>query len=233
MSARYDAVADFYVEGFSDDYGDDLSVALFELVGPVREVQVLDVACGHGRMSRELARRGAQVTAIDISAALIARARDIDRDEPLDIEYLVGDASSPDALEGRAFDVAVCSMGLSDIDDLHGVLATVARVLSSGGQLVISMLHPCFPGGEGVSSAWPSTKTYYDEGWWRADGKASSLRRQVGANHRMLSTYLNAFTRAGLRIDELREPLPTREWREGRPDAARYPVFLVARLVRE
>ena len=47
---------------------------------------------------------------------------------------------------GETFDGVVCNYGLSDIDDLDGVLATVSRVLTPAGWFVFSILHPCFPG---------------------------------------------------------------------------------------
>jgi 2-polyprenyl-3-methyl-5-hydroxy-6-metoxy-1,4-benzoquinol methylase len=68
--ARYDAVADFYVSGF-DSADDPASAALLDLLGPVAGLRVLDAACGHGRITRELARRGADVVGIDISGNLI------------------------------------------------------------------------------------------------------------------------------------------------------------------
>jgi DNA-binding HxlR family transcriptional regulator len=37
-------------------------------------------------------------------------------------------------------------------------------------------------------------------------GTASSLRRQVSANHRTLSTYLNTLSRDGLLLTEVSEP---------------------------
>jgi hypothetical protein len=49
--ARYDAVADFYANGF-DSTDDSVSVALLDLLGPVAGRHVLDVACGHGRLLR-------------------------------------------------------------------------------------------------------------------------------------------------------------------------------------
>ena len=97
---------------------------------------------------------------------------------------------------------------------------------------MFSLLHPCFAGGQNVSGSWPSSGSYHDEGWWVADGELSSLRRQVGANHRTLSTYVNTLRSHGLVIDRLAEPHPPKEWREERPDAARFPVFLVAQAAR-
>jgi 2-polyprenyl-3-methyl-5-hydroxy-6-metoxy-1,4-benzoquinol methylase len=60
VQARYDAVAEFCIEGF-DSIDDPASRALLDPFGPVAGLRVLDVACGHGRITRELARRGATV----------------------------------------------------------------------------------------------------------------------------------------------------------------------------
>jgi SAM-dependent methyltransferase len=117
-TARYDSVAEFYEAGWRDQYDDAVSVALFNLLEPLRAAQVLDLACGHGRISRELARRGAQVVGLDLSGAMLDRARAIEAREGLEIRYVQGDAASPSVLEGEAFDTVVCSFGLSDIDDL-------------------------------------------------------------------------------------------------------------------
>ena len=64
-----------------------------------------------------------------------------------------------------------------------------------------------------------------------AENLATYLRRQVGANHRMLSTYLSTLRRHGLWLDQVTEPLPEPDWDQAH-DADRKPVFLVARLVK-
>jgi ubiquinone/menaquinone biosynthesis C-methylase UbiE len=233
MTARYDAVADFYEAGFSDT-ADPVVAALLDLLGSPAGLRVLDIACGHGRVTRELARRGAAVMGVDLSRALLDRAEAVEDAEPLGVRYVHGDAASVPGVPDAAFDAVVCNFGLSDIDDLDGALATVQRVLRLGGAFVFSILHPCFPGAATVSGAWPSTGRYYDEGYWVADGTSSSLRRQVGANHRMLSTYFNALSRNGLRLMTMSEPAPAIEWATNdRRDAARFPVYLVARCSKE
>jgi SAM-dependent methyltransferase len=229
-TARYDEIADFYEAGWGDRYDDAVSVALFDLLQPLNVgTRVLDLACGHGRISRELARRGALVVGVDLSSALLERARELDVGDGVPIRYVHGDAASSSILAGEVFDAVVCSFGLADIDDLEGVVATVARVLAPGGRFVFSLLHPCFAGGTEVSASWPSSASYYVEGWWLADGAQSSLRRQVGTNHRMLSTYVNTLRRHGFVLDSLAEPGPPAEWAARRADAAILPVFLVAR----
>jgi SAM-dependent methyltransferase len=228
--ARYDAVADFYIRGF-DSTDDSVAVSLLELVGPVDGLRVLDVACGHGRLTRELARRGGDVAGIDISGNLIGKAREIEQSEQLGIRYVHADVTSPELLRGGEFDCVTCSFGLSDIDDLDGAISAVSAALRPGGSFVFSILHPCFSGGKDVSGSWPSTGSYYDEGHWTAQDALSALRRQVGANHRMLSTYLGAFRRYDLWLDRIAEPLPAQDWDQAH-DADRKPVFLVARLIK-
>lgn len=230
--ARYDDVAEFYAEGWTDALGDSVSASLFGLLGPVAGLRVLEIACGHGRISRELARRGGHVVGADISQALIAKAAAAEQERSLGIRYVRADVAAAGFLDRDTFDVVVCNFGLSDIDDLEGAVRNVSCVLHAGGVFVCSLLHPCFPGGQGVSGSWPVTGTYHDEGWWRADDGLSSLRRQVGANHRTLTTYFNTFRRHGLWLDEVAESMPDAGWAAGKADVARGPVFLAARCVK-
>ena len=232
VQARYDAIAEFYIEGF-DSINDPASRALLDLLGPVAGLQVLDVACGHGRITRELARRGASAAGIDLSGALISRALEIEQDEQLGIRYLHDDVTMPGCLGNYDgdFDLAVCNFGLSDIDDLDAAITAVGDALKPGGCFAFSIVHPCFAGGADISGSWPASGSYYDEGHWTAQGVRSGLRRLVGANHRTLSTYLATLRRHGLWLDELAEPLPPPDW-DPAHDADRQPVFLVARCVK-
>ncbi|HEX3723960.1 MAG TPA: class I SAM-dependent methyltransferase, partial [Nitrolancea sp.] len=184
-----------------------------------------------GRLTREVARRGAAVTGIDISQALIAKAQAIERAEPLGIDYVHADAATPEALNSAQFDGVICSFGLSDIDDLNGAIATVERVLRPGGFFAFAMLHPCYPGSRAhqATPSWPVGRGYYDEGWWRSPTPATGIRPRVGSNHRMLSTYLNTFARHGLLIDSMIEPPPSTHWREIAAGEETVPIYLVAR----
>jgi len=228
--ARYDAVADFYITGFGA-VDDPVSAALLDLLGPVAGLRVLDVACGHGRINRELSWGGADVTGIDVSARLIGKAQEVEQAEPLGIRYVHADIAAPGLLSDGQFDRVTCSFGLSDIDDVDGAVAAVSAALRPRGCFVFSILHPCFAGGRDVSGSWPTEGSYYDEGYWTAQDALSTLRQQVGANHRMLSTYLSTLRRHNLWLDQIAEPLPPSDWDQAH-DADRKPVFLVARSVK-
>jgi 2-polyprenyl-3-methyl-5-hydroxy-6-metoxy-1,4-benzoquinol methylase len=89
---------------------DPAAAALLDLTGAPAGLRILDLACGHGRITRELARRGADVTGADISAALIGKALEAERADPLGARYAHADVCSPrwhTSLETPAFDPAL------------------------------------------------------------------------------------------------------------------------------
>jgi SAM-dependent methyltransferase len=230
--ARYDAMADFYESVTGNTLDDPATAGLLAVLPPVGGKRILDLACGHGRVTRELGRRGAAVTGIDVSLALVERARAAEASERVGATYVHADATQPGALGQQGFDGIVCNHALADIDDLEGALAEVERVLDVGGFFAFSLLHPCFPGwGTNAPSSWPPGDGYYRERWWLADNPG--FRGKVGANHRMLSTYLNALARRGLVVEQVLEPAPRfEEWSTDRPDADPVPAFLVVRCVK-
>jgi 2-polyprenyl-3-methyl-5-hydroxy-6-metoxy-1,4-benzoquinol methylase len=230
-TARYDEIADTYAQR-PDDYSNPATAAMLDLLGPVHSQRVLDLACGHGLISRHLARCGAEVTGVDLSEPLVDAARVREGLEPLGITYLQADVSSPELLATERFDAATCNFGLSDIEKLAGTLANLDRLLVPDGRFVFSILHPCFPGAHDISGSWPADSTYYDELWWRAEGTLSTIRNRVGANHRMVSTYLNLLVEAGLVIDRVAEPRPDEVWAKDRPGVSSSPVYLAVRSVK-
>jgi SAM-dependent methyltransferase len=98
---------------------------------------VVDVCCGSGHVTRELADRGYKVTGVDASAALIAIAR---RELP-QVDFRIQDAR---ALElNSRFDGALSTFDslnhILSLDDLCRVLRGVHDVLKPGGLLVFDM----------------------------------------------------------------------------------------------
>jgi SAM-dependent methyltransferase len=201
--ARYDRFAEWYEQWIGD--APPLIAAHAGLLPAVVGKRVLDIACGQGRMSRYLAGLGADVTGVDISAAMLGKARALG---PEGTTYIRADiAGDPAWWDGRPFEGAACELALMDIDDLAGALSAVRTVLRPGGWFVASIVHPCFPGSETGRSSWPPGAGYESEGWWTSpDHNPDGARIRVGATHRKLSTVLNALLDAGLEAERFIEP---------------------------
>jgi ubiquinone/menaquinone biosynthesis C-methylase UbiE len=105
---------------------------------------LLDLGCGEGGYARELSRRGARVIGVDGSERLVAVARQRAQDEALDVPFVHANASALDGIESGAFDAVVASVSLMDVEDYDGAIREVHRVLRAGGELVMSITHPCF-----------------------------------------------------------------------------------------
>jgi SAM-dependent methyltransferase len=114
--------------------------ALLELRPPLR---ILDLGCGQGRHSIELARRRYEVTAIDISPYLLEVAKRRASEAGVQVRWIEGDMRRPPA--GEEFDLALSlftSFGYFDSEaENQAVLQAAAGALKSGGRLVIEVLH--------------------------------------------------------------------------------------------
>ena len=127
-----------------DHYRDGLNTPAFlEMLPGVGGLSGLDVGCGEGHNTRLLAKRGARITAIDISRNFVRYAREAEEEQPLGIRYEI--ASAVDLpFDEASFDFATAFMSLMDIPETERVLAEVFRVLRPGGFFQFSIGHPCF-----------------------------------------------------------------------------------------
>jgi SAM-dependent methyltransferase len=105
-------------------------------------VRVLDLCCGFGRITAELARRGFTATGVDLTEGYLRTAREDAAHENLDIEYLNADARS--FRRPGAFDLAVnlyISFGyFEDPGDDRLMLKNIFDSLKPGGTLIMETL---------------------------------------------------------------------------------------------
>lgn len=107
-------------------------------VGDREAPRVLEIGCGTGNLTAELLGRGARVTAVDQSAAMleIARAKLDDRAELIEMAAVeIADRFPP-----ASFDAAAATLALSEMseDEQAFVLDAARRVLRPGGRLAIA-----------------------------------------------------------------------------------------------
>jgi SAM-dependent methyltransferase len=103
--------------------------------------RVLDVACGTGVVAVTAARRGAKVSGLDLSPALLERANHNAAVAAVDIDFIEGDAEQlpyPDA----TFDVVLSQYGHIFAPRPAVVVKEMLRVLKSGGRIAFSTWPP-------------------------------------------------------------------------------------------
>jgi 2-polyprenyl-3-methyl-5-hydroxy-6-metoxy-1,4-benzoquinol methylase len=116
---------------------------LVEALGLDGSETILDLACGGGRHSLELARRGFTVVGLDAAAPVLAHARAQAAAENLSIEFVQGDMREL-RFEGR-FDLVLVmnsSIGFFDEATNAAVIAGCARALAPGGRLLLQCINP-------------------------------------------------------------------------------------------
>lgn len=112
---------------------------ILELVGDISGRRVLDVGCGDGQFALELTRRGAIVTGIDASAAMINAAQDRAKQYNADITFQVAVAEQL-PFRAEQFDVVTAITILCFVDDVAPVFREITRALRPGGRFVIGEL---------------------------------------------------------------------------------------------
>ncbi|MBG48387.1 MAG: SAM-dependent methyltransferase [Pseudozobellia sp.] len=111
---------------FVYDYGK----SLIKLLDPQPKEQVLDLGCGSGQLTSEIAAFGSEVTGIDKSESMIEEAK---KRFP-NLHFEVGDATSYDA-EGT-YDAVFSNAALHWVTDYQEAIVKMYQNLKPGGRLV-------------------------------------------------------------------------------------------------
>ncbi len=111
--------------------------SLVDLKGKV----VLDVGCGGGILSESMARRGAQVTGIDLGEKALKVAKLHQLESGVEVDYQLKAVESL-AMEGPAsYDVVTCMEMLEHVPDATAVVAACAALVKPGGHVFFSTLN--------------------------------------------------------------------------------------------
>ena len=127
----------FYETWLTNEVSERQSELVWRLLGLAPGDEVLDVACGSGRIANRLAARGAVVTGLDADPFFLERARS----EGSSAEYVEGDMRRLPFADA-SFDAALLwftSFGYFDDEGNRAVLRELRRVLRPGGRIVVEL----------------------------------------------------------------------------------------------
>ena len=139
MEAAYDAFAEKYQRAKQAAFRIYLErPSHMAALGDVRGLRVLDLACGDGFLTREIAKAGAaEVVGVDISGEMIALAERAEAERPLGIRYRIAPVQTMVVL--GEFDVVSAGYLLcnaADRSDLGAMARAIASNLVPGGRFV-------------------------------------------------------------------------------------------------
>ncbi len=112
-----------------------------------RSKLILDVGCGNGRHSLELARRGYDALGVDLSASMLEQARRAAKAENLTVAFTQSDARKLNFQD--LFDAAIMlcegAFSLMEEDEMDFlILCNIFRALKPGGKLVMTLPNAAF-----------------------------------------------------------------------------------------
>jgi ubiquinone/menaquinone biosynthesis C-methylase UbiE len=186
------------------------SPALFEELGPVSGLHVLDLGCGDAEIGRELLNAGAaRYRGIDGSTRMVEAAQRM-------LEGTTGEAVSCDiedlAEPAESFDLVLSRMALHYVANLGGALRACRACLTPGGRVIFTVVHPVITSHDArESSTEPRQNWVVDDYFVTGPREERWLGTTTVWHHRTIEDYVAELRNAGFALINLRECAPSRE----------------------
>jgi ubiquinone/menaquinone biosynthesis C-methylase UbiE len=160
--------------------------------GPLESA--VDLACGPGTLALRFARHVRWVCGLDLTPAMLNRARDTARKEGVgNLDFALADAGAL-PLGDDSFDIVVTSYSLHHMSDPAGVMAEMARVANRGGR--VGVLDIVVPEDPRVAALSNRIERLRDRSHSRTLSRREFERLFAALGLRILETYVEAQARS-------------------------------------
>lgn len=152
MQQWYEELFSDFVEGYENEEFTKGTVGEVDFIEREidhnKNLRILDVGCGTGRHSIELASRGYSVTGIDLSESMINKAMEYTAKLGLNIDFRVSDARALTFKDEFDLVIMICegAFPLMETDEMnYQILENISKALKSGGKLILTTLNGLYP----------------------------------------------------------------------------------------
>lgn len=108
---------------------------------PLADKRVLDIGCGGGILAESMARKGAQVTGIDLAEKALKVADLHSLESGIAVRYELISAEDMAEREAGQYDVVTCMEMLEHVPEPAAIVAACAKLVKPGGQVFFSTLN--------------------------------------------------------------------------------------------
>jgi len=205
--------------------------ALDAIMGDISNKRILDAGCGDGFFVRRATERGAKVMGIDISPDTVQSCKKADPSgnyEVLDIKNM--------SIEEQ-FDYILSLFVLLSFDkkeEITKAIKNMSQNLDEGGKLIIAIPHPAF---DEIDNSVTMSKSFAEDYSYSKKGLeilySHKTKKDISFTdfHWMIEDYVECIKKAGLVIEDIREPMPIPESKDENPKIyearVKYPAMIL------
>jgi 2-polyprenyl-3-methyl-5-hydroxy-6-metoxy-1,4-benzoquinol methylase len=167
--------------------------------------RALDVGCGSGIYTRELALLGFHVDGIDVSNEMLTLAKEYCFGLNVDLHHSALQEYNP---ENTKYQLILASFVVGYFEDLAKFFKRLDNLLSENGALVLSTIHPIRMFSKRMEFEGYALRDYFRGGSY--DAVILQNHPTIAQPKRTFSDFLRAAREANLYTDEMLEPTPSR-----------------------
>ena len=196
-----------------------------DLLPELRGKSILDFGCGTGFFTFLLEKYyPSKIIGLDLSEEMLKIAIAKKETKKSSAQFILGDASKLASILDENFDFVFSSTTTHYIQDLNELTNNICRILKPNGTCVLSIIHPIYSAQYPIEheNTFPTDdewtvryldqrKRAYVQPWLEYN---DDFENQISRSyHHTISDYINALVKSGLKIQEIKEPLPPEVWK--------------------